>query len=284
MYKKLNLSLVTLLVAACPAFAQFEGVVDMKMTTVDKDGAPLGGGTMNIAIAKAGTRSEMNMQHGTMGIKMVMLQKTDTPDKIYNLNEKAKTYSEIDLAKMRAMAPPQQDKTEYTVEKLGQEKILGYSTQHVLVKQKKSGEEGMTTEMWNAKDFMDYDTFSRLQARNARGGSQEALAKALKDAGAEGMPLKSVSSAPDGSKTTVEVVKVDKKSLPASTFEIPAGYTKTEGGIMDMMGNMTGPQAEQQRQKMQDAQKRMQDALKNMTPEQRQMFEKMMQQRGAQQQ
>ena len=35
---------------------------------------------MNVAVAKAGTRSEMNMQMGAMGMKMVMLQKNDTPN------------------------------------------------------------------------------------------------------------------------------------------------------------------------------------------------------------
>jgi hypothetical protein len=284
MSKKLNLTLVTLLAAACSAFAQFEGQLEMKMTLTDKDGGSLGGGTMNIAIAKAGVRSEMNMQRGPMGIKMVMLKKTDTLDKVYNINDAARTYSEVDLTKVRSLAGQQQQPTtDYTVEKLGEEKLLGYTTQHVLVKPKNAtAEAGQAIEMWTAKDFMDYETFSRLQSHHGRASSQEGMAKALKDAGAEGMPLRSVSTAPDGAKSTMEVVKAEKKSLPASTFEIPAGYTKSEGGIMEMMGNMTGPQAEENRKKMEESNKKMNEALKNMTPEQRQMFENMMKQRGAQ--
>ena len=72
-----------------------------------------------------------------MGIKMVMLQKSDTPDKTYNLNETGHTYSEIDLAKAKAMTGKQQRTTEYTVQKLGEDKLLVYNTQHVLVKQKR---------------------------------------------------------------------------------------------------------------------------------------------------
>ena len=129
----------------------------------------------------------------------------------------------------------------------------------------------MTTEMWAAKDLLDYATFSKMQVRQGKGAGEEAMVKALKDAGADGLPLKYIMTTGDGSKVTMEVVKVDKKSLPASTFEIPAGYTKSEGGIMGMMGGMSGPQAD-------EAKKRMDEAMKNMTPEQREMIEKMMKQ------
>jgi hypothetical protein len=105
-------------------------------------------------------------------------------------------------------------------------------------------------------------------------GAQDGLAKALKDAGADGMPLRSVVNTPDGGKAVMEVVKVEKKSLPASTFDIPEGYTKSAGGMMDMMGGMSGPQAD-------EAKKKMDEALKNMSPEQREMIEKMMKQRKA---
>ena len=275
MRKNISPTLFALLLAALPAYAQFEGVLEMKMTMAGKDGEAGGGGTMNLAVGKAGTRSEMNMQMGTMGMNMVMLQKTDTPNTLYRLNDANKTYTEIDLAKMREMAGQQPDSKKYTVEKLGQETILGYKTQHVMVKEQNPGPgNAMTTEMWTAKDLLDYATFSRMQARQGKGGGQEALVKALKEAGADGVPLKSVTTTADGAKVTMEVVKVDKKSLPASTFEIPSGYTKSAGGMMDMMGGMSGPQAD-------EAQKRMDEALKNMSPEQREMIEKMMKQRKA---
>jgi hypothetical protein len=44
--------------------------------------------------------------------------------------------------------------------------------------------------------------------------------------------------------------------------------------MMDMMGGMSGPQAD-------ESSKRMNEALKNMTPEQREQVEKMMKQRKA---
>jgi hypothetical protein len=260
-------------------FGQFEGVLEMKMTMAAKDGEGGGGGTMNISVGKAGVRSEVNMQMGPMTMKMVTLQKNDTPDILYRLNDANKTYTEMNLAKMQKMAGQGQAAHEYTVEKLGQETLLGYKTQHVLVKDKTAGaDNGMTMELWTATDLLDYATFSKLQARRGKAFGGEALVKALKSAGADGLPLKSVSTTPDGGKVTMEVVKADKKSLPASTFEIPTGYTKSEGGLMDMMGGMSGPQADEAKKKMAEAQQKMQEALKNMTPEQRQMIEKMMKQ------
>jgi hypothetical protein len=261
-----------LLVGAGPAFAQFEGVLEMKMTVVGKGGVGGGGGTMFVAVAKAGTRSEMEMQVGPTDVKVVMLQKNDTPDKIFRINDADKTYTEIDLAKMRETAGQQQDAPECTVEKLGQETILGYQTQHVLVKEKNPAKgTSMNMELWAAKDLLDYETFSKLQDHPRR-ARDKALLGALRAAGADGMPLKAITTGSDGSKATIEVVKADKKSLPASTFEIPAGYTRSAGGMLDNPGGAAGSQAE-------EAKKKMDEALKNLTPEQRQMMEKMMKER-----
>ena len=279
MLKKISPILFALALAAGTALAQFEGVLEMKVTSAGKDNEFGGGGTMVAAVAKAGARCEMNMHMGEMAMKMVVLQRTDTPNRLYHINDANKTYTEMDLAKMQEMAGQVQDTRKYSVEKLGQETILGYRTQHVLVKEQDSGNgKGMTTEMWTAKDLLDYATFSKMQARPGKKGGQEALAKALKEAGADGLPLKSISTTADGTKVTMDVVKVDKKSLPASTFEIPAGYTKSEGGLMDMMGGISGPEADEARKSMGNAQQKMQEALKNMSPEQREMIEKMMKQ------
>jgi hypothetical protein len=275
MRKNISPTLFALLLAALPAYAQFEGVLEMKMTMAGKDGETAGGGTMSVAVAKAGTRCEMNMQMSGMGMKMVVLQKTDTPNTLYHINDANKTYAEIDLAKMREMAGQPPASKKYTVEKLGQETLLGYKTQHVLVTEKNpAAGNGLTTEMWTAKDLLDYAAFSKMQARPGKAGGDEALVKALKDAGADGLPLKSVATTAEGTKVTMEVVNVNKKTLAASMFEIPAGYSKAEGGMMGMMGGMSGPQVD-------DAKKKMDEALKNMTPEQREMIEKMMKQRKA---
>lgn len=259
-----------LLVAAAPAFAQFEGVLEMKITTVSKAGQGAGG-TMKIAVSKAGSRCEMNMERGAMSMTLVMLQKEDTPNLRYQINDADKTYTEIDVAKAGEIADQQQQTKEYTVEKLGQEDILGYKTQHVLVKEKnpKSGS-GLTAELWTAKDLLSYDTFSKMQVRQNRGPDRAAMAKALKDAGADGLPLKSTILTGGGTQVTMEVVSVQKKALPASTFQIPAGYTRSVASPIP--GGVSGAQSD-------EAKQRMQEALKNVSPEQRAKIEQMMKQR-----
>jgi hypothetical protein len=264
-----SLAILALLVATVPGRAEFEGVLEMKMSIADSAGASQGGGTMKVAVAKAGARSEANMQMAQMTMKMVTLFKNDEPNTLYLLNDASKTYSVMDLARMQAMTGSSQPEETYVVKKLGEEKLLGYKTVHVLV----TGSNQSTNEMWNAKDFLDYETFSKLQSRAGKSAKSENLNKALKEAGAEGMPLKFVQLASDGTRTTMEVLKADRQSLPASTFEIPAGYTRSAGG---MMNALSGPQADEMKAKMDEAKKRMDEAMKNMTPEQREMMEKMM--------
>src|SRR5436190_1050390 len=83
---------------AFPALADFEGVLEMKMSVTNEDGLALGGGIMNLSVSKAGSRMEMNMQ-APMAMKMVMLTKTDTPDKVFQINDSTRTFSEIDVSK-----------------------------------------------------------------------------------------------------------------------------------------------------------------------------------------
>jgi hypothetical protein len=64
---------------------------------------------------------------------------------------------------------------------------------------------------------------------------------------------------------TMELVSADRRSVPASTFAIPAGYTKSES-----MMPMANP----------EMQKQMRDAMKNMSPEQRKQMQEMMKRHG----
>ena len=279
MYKIVSHALLALLVSAAPVLAQFEGVLEMKTTMAGSDGEGAGGGTMKMAVGKPGVRMELNTKAGPMSINWVMLVKSDTPNVLYRIDDAKKTYTELDVTNAQAMAGQKDGSSTYTVEKLGEEKIMGYTTQHVLLKEKNPLKaKGMTSEMWIATGFADYELLSKV--RGGAGGDK-GIAKALKDAGADGLPLKSIYTTSNGGSIKTEVVKIEKQSLPSSTFEIPAGYTKTEGGIMGMMGGVSGQGAEEAGKKMTDAQEKMQEALKNMSPEQRQMIEKMMKQRQA---
>jgi hypothetical protein len=279
MSKRIRSALLALLLASLPAYAQFEGVVQMKIAMTGKSNTAGTSGTITVSVAKAGARSEANMQMGPTAMKTVTLQRADATNTLYRINDANKTYTEVDLAKTVEAAATQPASDQYTVEKLGQETVLGYQTQHVVVKEKNpspGAANARTIELWTAKDVLDYATFSKLQAR--RGKADEGLVKALKDAEADGLPLKCVSTAADGGKVTMEVVKVDKQSLPGSTFEIPAGYTKSAGGAMDKAGGMFSPQAEIAKKQRDQLQQNLREAMKTMTPEQRAVIEKRMKQ------
>jgi hypothetical protein len=277
MRKNIRPTLLALLLAALPAYGQFEGVVEMKITMAGKDGAASTSGTITVSVAKTGARSEANLQIGLKPMKMVTLLKANATNTLYRINDTDKTYTEIDLAQTRETAgqPPASDK--YAVTKLGQETILGYPAQHVLV-QEKNADAGKARmiDMWSGKDLLDFATFSKLQVRRGKADFDEALAKALKDAGADGLPLRFVSTTPQGSKVTLEAVKVDKQSFPASTFEIPAGYKKSANDAKGTMGDMSDPRAERAKQQMEQLQQRMKEAMKNATPEQRALIEQRM--------
>ena len=90
--------------------------------------------------------------------------------------------------------------------------------------------------------------------------SDEGMMKALKDAGVDGFVVKMITREKGNPApvSTMELTKVEKKSLPASLFEIPAGYTKQEG-MMGAASVMAPPGAGDEMRK----------AMENMTPEQR---------------
>jgi DNA-directed RNA polymerase specialized sigma24 family protein len=71
----------------------------------------------------------------------------------------------------------------------------------------------------------------------------------------------------------MEVTRVERKTLPASLFQVPAGYKETESAF----GGVTP----EQQKALEDARSQMKDALDKMTPEQRKAYEDAMKRYGA---
>jgi hypothetical protein len=247
--------------AAAPAFAQFEGEIDMKI-------AGQGGmtGTGKVFVSKVGSRTEMDMETARMPIHMATLMKFSAPDVMYLINDKSRTYSEMDIRKTREQAAKMagaKDQEAYSVKVLGSERVLGYSTKHVLLSRPSDKSE---MEVWTTKDLLglSYETMRGLMRRGAQ--DEGSMLKALRDAGAEGFFVKMVTREKGKAEplTTMELTKAEKRSLPGSLFEIPPGYTKQEG----MMGaaGVVSPEAAEQMKK----------AMENMTPEQRRQMEEIM--------
>jgi hypothetical protein len=102
----------------------------------------------------------------------------------------------------------------------------------------------------------------------------QGIMKALKDADAEGFLAKMISRNKTGAPAvTLELVKAEKRAVPAALLEIPAGYKKQEG----MLGLMPGmlPVSPEQQQTINKA-------MEKLTPEQRRMLEGMMKKKGSQ--
>ena len=259
MKKAFGTVLAAAALAAAPALAQFEGEIDMKITGQGMSG------TGKMFVSKAGSRSEMDMQTANMPVHMATLMKFSNPDVMYLINDKAKTYSEMDLKKTRETAAKMKSEKEaYSAKLLGSEKILGYSTKHVLLSRPGDRSE---MEVWTTKDLLglSYETMRGLMRRGP-GEDDGAMLKALRDAGADGFFVKMITREKGKPEplTTMELTKAERRSLPASLFEIPAGYQKQEG----MMGaaGVVSPEAAEAMRK----------AMENMTPEQRKQLEEMM--------
>jgi hypothetical protein len=153
------------------------------------------------------------------------------------------------------------EKDPYTVKVLGSETMLGYSTKHVLLSRSSDRSE---MEIWTTKDILGLN-YEAMRGLMRRGSSQDdgSFLKALRDAGADGFFVKMISREKGKAEplSTMELTKAEKKSLPASLFEIPPGYAKQEG----MMGaaGVVSPEAAEAMRK----------AMENMTPEQRKQLE-----------
>ncbi|HTS01959.1 MAG TPA: DUF4412 domain-containing protein [Thermoanaerobaculia bacterium] len=248
--------------AATPALAQFEGELTMKITT------PGGSGTGRAFVSKAGARSELDIQTAQMPFKMTTLVKTANPDVMYMINDAQKTYAEMDLKRMREQAAKMRGgraADTWVVKKLGRETVNGYSCEHVLVT--RSNDAKTEQEWWTSKDVagLTYDSMRGLFRQ--RNQADEGLMKALRDAGADGFVVRMVTreKGKPAPIATMELTKAERKSLPASLFEIPSGYTKQEG-MLGTAGVMASPEAQEQMRK----------AMENMTPEQRKQIEDMM--------
>ena len=267
-----------LLFAAGVAKAQFEGVAEMKISTT---GAGHDQMTMNGSgktyISKTGWRSEIEMHNPEMAaatggkpFRMVMFGKLAEPDIAYSINDAMKTYAVINTKEMRDLAGKIEKKEKkFSVTKLGKDSVAGLPCENVRVKEDQGKQE---IEACVSKEFLSGDWLRAMQ-RGGRGGD---WMKALKDSGIEGYPVRMAMTMKDqpGVKTTMEITKVDRRSVPASMFAVPPGYKETS-----MMGNFA--QTPEQAKQMEDAQKQLQKAMENMTPEQRKMIEEMMKKQGA---
>ncbi|HLP22113.1 MAG TPA: DUF4412 domain-containing protein [Chitinophagales bacterium] len=209
-------------------------------------------GSMKAWYQDGNTRSDISLNTGQMGaIQISTLLLKSEPNKIYMLNEKDKTYSEMAATGQQDLEDRPQ--AEYEVEVIGRETINGYNTTHSRVKV--NGKKQM--EVWTTKDITGYGDFSKIKSKYT---GKENMYKALAAKGAEGMPVR-IKAVENGQTIQLDVVKAEKKNNSPSLFSI-AGYTKKDG-----LGVLPGGEALQE----------MMEQLKNMTPQQREEMMKKLQ-------
>lgn len=250
-----SLIVALLLLMPVSAVAQFEGVIEMKITTKD------GGGTGKTYLSKTGSRSEMAIQSPKLQqissgpFRMTTIQKFAEPDLVYHVNDERKTYSIINLKEAREQAGKLSEDT-YTVKRIGSDTVAGYACE----KARLTSQSGRETEMCVTKDISGLNAWMAMMERTAM--VKSGMFKALKEAGLEGLPVRMILRSKEGAPvTTVEMVHVERQSLSPTLFEIPSDYKEEAAGMSFVTPEM---------------QQKMKDVMEKIKPEQRKMIEQFM--------
>jgi uncharacterized protein DUF4412 len=260
-----------LLALSAPVLAQSEGVAEFKATTEAEPGRSItstgriyvtrGASRMEWEMDTSGFRREKGAPKGEMPstFRMITIQKLSEPDRLINLDDRRRTYTITDLKPLREEKPAAPQVT-YTVKKLGRDSVGGVSCEKAVV----TSSDGKKAEICAADEISRSSAWLAAQGRRER---SNALLKALHDNGLEGFPVhwRIWKKASDPRPTTsLELVRFEKKPVPASLFEIPPGYKKADSASMGMT-----PEQE----------KAMRESIEKLPPEQRKKLEEMMKKR-----
>lgn len=226
--------------AARAARAQSEGVAEFKGSTSWSGGRSMSS-TGRTYFTGGAYRAEWEMDLSAIAVKgstaagsvparrkTVTIQKLSDPDHALSLNENRHTYAISDLKKLRAKLAGRK-RPDFTVKKLGRDKVAGYACRNALV----TSSSGTETELCVATDLAaPLSWLSSLSGKEA----PENLLTALRANGLQGLPIRLAirSRAGQAPLSTMELVRFEKKPLEASLFEIPAGYTETDEASLNL--------------------------------------------------
>jgi hypothetical protein len=211
--KKLIL-VFSLLVFLQAAHAQFEGILMYDCTIKNKTLT-----TMYCAKTKVLLESKIYpMKGGAADISAGKEQDDLLFDfdahKVYRLSAKHKAAISGDIGPVTADRFDKIKADDITVEDKGDEKMGDYSCRHFVVKIKNK-----QLDLWITKDLGSTPVYMVSQFDYFPTGS--ALFDKLKAAGADGVVVRS-----NIDDVVVNLTGVQRKTVPASYFEIPAGYSK----------------------------------------------------------
>lgn len=172
-------------------------------------------GTSKMYTSAAGMRVEADMTMPQMGpVKNVTIVRADRPNVMISYTDKSKTYQEINTKSAGV------ETVKYDVKVVGKERVGAYNTTHTMLSV--NGKPSM--DMWTTRDIPGYENLMKLTKSLGTMGSEN-LYRQLETSGAGGMMVKMKPLGGNG--MTMELVKAERCSNPASLFAVPAGYTKS---------------------------------------------------------
>ncbi len=223
MLKKIY-SLVILLVVSlaftCLAQTQFEGKVVMNVKSGDKDT------DINLFVKGSKTLIQMTKEEKA---NLIM----DSKDKKMTiLMPEQKMYMEMDMNMMKGMAEKMKKNDEADdkgkmngkFDKTGETKeINGYECEKWVY----TDDDGNKTEAWMTKELGNFMGFSNPMANDESSSWQKEIE------GKGYFPMQAIHYEDGKVESSMEVKSVDKKSLDAGMFEVPADYKKFSMPMMN---------------------------------------------------
>ncbi len=159
-------------------------------------------------------RSEVKMNIAGKEMTSVTLNLKSNPDFTVSYNSQSKTYTEIKKNKSNSKSD------NISISVIGNEKIGTYNCKHV-----RMTSDTNSWDMWVTKDLPAFD----FPLQRDDEAANRKMMELLKSKSADGVPVKIEFKKPDSATPgiTMELVKFESKSLDASLFKIPDGYTKS---------------------------------------------------------
>lgn len=219
LHRKKALSILIILVLfTVPALSQFEGIITTTTSGIKEPNTPFSI-TQDISIKGKKVRSIMTSPGEPMG-SLIIIYRGDK-GRLITIVDQAKMYVDYSLKTIQEMMKNlPRDTNKVSVRRTGKkQKILGYNCEEIIFE-----ESGATMEVWGTTELSSLReairTLNDIQKQQVPQWSKELEKLKL-------FPMKTIVSV-QGTKAETNVTSIQKKSLPESMFEVPAGYTRQE--------------------------------------------------------
>lgn len=211
---------------------------ELTTTATGKD-MSMNGVTKMFVSSKGDMRSETDMvtsfKGNKRGVPIIVIAHSNKPDESIIIDDSAKTYT---INHIKREDFDTQEKTQSTVTKIGDEKILGFNCVHAKIISKKSIGNFYsmvdTVDIWRSNDVPMQaavkDLMNQFESRTGNYMYSKEVSDQLKQMGCEGFMVKMEIKNKDAS-TVMQLTKVEHRDLPASMFQIPSGYTEDKNGM-----------------------------------------------------